>query len=241
MADLPFVYRFDEAETRIYVFVSGLDLRKCPKVRVASFKELWVAYWKLVEETFTTEKPDVKGKDDEAYRKALNRLFESGTHPPVYPIVYNNDTSLLFKALGLATPTESPAPATKKVSFSREDEVKEFDGEEIIEPPKSTKPPPKNSPTKKGSLPKVTLLPFPSRKAWPYALVGETKDLKEYLKFPDLGSNPKPSMYVFNVNKEFGPGWNLKEEAVEEIRSVDGTKLTLIEYQDLDEYRETLE
>ena len=277
MAFLPFVYRFEDDETRIYLLISGLDLRGCPKLRVTSFRELWAKYWHHVHNVaklnYDPETP--KGKTEDDYRKAFNTLFEADEHPPVYPVVYNNDTSLLFKALGLGSEFETPdsesRKVAKKVSFSEKDQVKVFDvrdeDEEDDEPPKvvakksaakatlggetKTKGTPKagggsRSSTgggKKAALPKVTLLPFPERKAWPYALVGDTKELREFLKFPDLASDkgPKPSMYVTNVNKEFGPGWNLKEEAVEAIREADESKLSLVECEDLDEYRSSLE
>lgn len=262
---LPFVYRFEKDETRLYLLVSGLDLRKCPKLRVTSYKELWSKYWHYIQNELKLghDQPTPKGKTEDDYRKNFNTLFEGDDHPPVYPIVYNNDTSLLFKALGLGSEFETPnsesRKLTKKVSFSEKDQVKVFDDrtegdeedEEDEEPPKITakKSAPKAAAKAKGgggkktALPEVTLLPFPERKAWPYALVGDTKELREFLKFPDLASDkgPKLSMYVTNVNKEFGPGWNLKEEAVEAIREADESKLKLVEYEDLDEYRSSLE
>lgn len=262
---LPFVYRFEKDETRLYLLVSGLDLRKCPKLRVTSYKELWSKYWHYVQNELKLghDQPTPKGKTEDDYRKSFNTLFEGEDHPPAYPIVYNNDTSLLFKALGLGSEFETPDSESrklaKKVSFSEKDQVKVFDdraegeaeGEEDEEPPKITakKSAPKAIAKAKGgggkktALPEVTLLPFPERKAWPYALVGETKELREFLKFPDLASDkgPKLSMYVTNVNKEFGPGWNLKEEAVEAVREADESKLKLVEYEDLDEYRSSLE
>jgi len=90
-------------------------------------------------------------------------------------------------------------------------------------------------PTKgKSALPRVSLVPFPQRKGFPYALLGDTKALKDYLN--EMNSENKIASYVSNVNGQFGPGWNLKAEAAEKIRESDGSEFELVEYETLEEY-----
>ncbi len=109
---------------------------------------------------------------------------------------------------------------------------------------KST-PPPKGGKTDKGgkvakptkgksALPQVSLMPFPQRKGFPYALLGDTKALKDYLN--EMNSGNKIASYVSNVNGQFGPGWNLKKEGAEKIRESDGSEFELVEYETLEEY-----
>lgn len=87
---------------------------------------------------------------------------------------------------------------------------------------------------KEDGLPEVQLVSMPERKAWPYALLGDTKKIKDLLKFSD--SSDKISAYVTNVNKEFGPGWNLKQEAVDLLEE-QNHKLFRMTSMSLEEYR----
>lgn len=100
----------------------------------------------------------------------------------------------------------------------------------------STRPAKPSQDTKpsKGNLPKVQLVHIPSRKAWPFALMGDTKKIKDFLKFPD--AEEKISAFVTNVNKELGPGWNLKEEAKALLEDQD-QKSVEIEFMTLEEYK----
>lgn len=259
----PFSTPFQKNQTVIYIFFWGLDIRKAPQLKIRSYEELWNKYWRLVNELIgPTATPALKnyiGKNDQAeadYQKALINLFESGKHPNLYPIPITSDTTLLLMALGWDS-YEKEYKETEKETTDEDDEAEDDDSsldEPIVKPaakPKAktnlkptapskgkvTKPtqPAKSNPP----LPRVSLIPFPERKGFPYALLGDTKSLKEYLRFPD--SENKIAGYVSNVNGRFGPGWNLKSEAAEKIRESNGVDLELVEYESVWEYEKMLE
>lgn len=231
---------FQKRETRIYVLVSDSKVSKSPKIAVTSFEELWKRYWKIVSEKTGRSKKSYSVKLDEAeeedYRKAFFKLFHGDQHPSIYPVFRNPQTSFLFKALGLKLDDSESSQGSVRSFENLDDEDGSEDSEssEEKEKPKK-KTPAKTVSKKKGKLPTVYLVHFPQRKGWPFALLGETKPLKDVLKFPD--SKEKISLFVSNVNKEFGPGWNIKEEAVDIIKELDGQELELQEFEDVREYR----
>lgn len=214
---------FQKRETRTYIIVSDSKISKSPKITVTGFEELWKKYWKIVSEKSDSKKPSSNLEDEEDYRKALFKLFRGDDHPPIYPVIYNNQTSFLFKALGLAGLGSNKSDSSSSEEESEEEKPKKKVSVKTIDP------------KKKGKLPKIYLVHFPQRKGWPFALLGETKPLKDVLKFSD--SKEKISLFVSNVNKEFGPGWNIKQDAVDIIKDLDGQELDLQEFEDVREYR----
>lgn len=258
----PFSISFQKNQSIVYIFFWGLDIRKAPQITIRSYEELWTTYWKLVDELIRmTDVPplsDYIGKNsgkEADYQEALITVFELGNNPELYPIPITGDTTLLLMALGWKEYEKEYRKAEKDASDEGEEEGEDDSSldEPIVKPTKppakpkaktnlKPTPPPKGGkggkvtkPTKgKSALPRVALVPFPQRKGFPYALLGDTKALKDYLN--EMNSENKIASYVSNVNGQFGPGWNLKKEGAEKIREHDGSEFELVEYETLEEY-----
>ncbi len=198
--------------------IKANDINLSPKVIVSSFQELWEKYFEATGEEKPLKKPSPAG--EEGYQKALVQLMKNPKREWV-PIRLTADSFLLFGLMGLESdyfnlPLVAPVE-TKKA------------------PP--TKPAPKEvKEVKKPAkvLPQLVLIHTSQRKTWPYGLLGDTKTVKDFLKFPE--EKEKISMYVTNVNKQFGPGWNLKEDAAEKVKEKKGELFELFEFDSVEDY-----
>jgi len=152
-------------------------------------------------------------RNEKGYQKVL---MEKALSFEVFPILLSTETFMVTKLMESLKEKSPESTSNGKVEPKKEPATK-----------------------KESSLPKVALVHIPKRKAWPYSLMGDTKSIRTYLKFSDRGE--KVSAYVTNVNKEFGPGWNLKEEVIEDIREQDGKTLDLVEYDSPEKYKTSLE
>lgn len=88
------------------------------------------------------------------------------------------------------------------------------------------------------NLPKVSLVAFPERPSWPYAVVGDTKPIRAFFNELNQSEKQKVCMYVTNVNKEFGPGWNLKQTAAEKLQQKHNDLVLVFPFDSAKEYRD---
>lgn len=213
---------FEEDEERCYfIFQRGKPLAnqiKSSAVFVSSLLELWNEVAKVNKLR--------NGKNEEDAKKRLTDLALD-LEAKAVPILLSPETFLMI----IMMKGEDVGEGVKVEKKSDREEAK-TSREEVKE--KTEKPSGKSK-----NLPKVALVHFPKRKGFPYALLGDTKPLRMFLKFED--SDEKISAFVSNVNKEFGRGWNLKEEAMELVKSEDGKTLELVEYDTPDKYAASLE
>lgn len=88
------------------------------------------------------------------------------------------------------------------------------------------------------NLPKVSLVAFPERPSWPYAVIGDTKPIRGFFNELNTSEKQKVCMYVTNVNKEFGPGWNLKQSAAEKLQQKHNDLVLVFPFDSAKEYRD---
>lgn len=177
----------------------NFNLETIPKIFASSYGSLWKKYWTVMKTTKTEKKdqPKVPGKK---YQEAFRKMTED-PETKVFPILLTAEIHLAVWVWGTFVEGK-PLEPEPKVSKGLVAKSKPDSSGKTIKTSKVT-----------NDLPQVYLVHIPKRKAWPYALMGETKKIKDFLKFSDYGQ--KISAYVSNVNSELGPGWNLKDEAKE--------------------------
>jgi len=213
----------EESEMCFLLLVKGeepcFNLEIIPKIYASSYESLWKKYWAFMGIS-KKDQPKVHGKK---YQEAFRKMAEDpeGPKTKIFPVLLTSEIYLASRIWSFFGGIPMESKVSKVVAPKPV-------------PPKSITTAKVVAPKKTSDLPRVQLVHIPSRKAWPYALMGETKRVKDFLKFSDHGE--KISAYVSNVNSELGPGWNLKEEAKEMVEEQD-EKMMIVTLVTLDEFK----
>jgi hypothetical protein len=213
----------DEIEEEIQAFVFFLrdPLTPLKKVEVTSLRDLLEHLVNTIEDATSVTKNFLqKNKIEEVSKikrlslaKVKEILKQSVSDSEIFPVQVTPSSFTLISLI-----LEAPLP----VPLKRETRLKEE--------PAPTKPERKSQPKSKSV--KIHLIRFPDRKAWPYGAVGDTKSVRDL-----FGYDKTEAVFVSNVGKKFGKGWNVKESVADALRvSEQEGGYELFEYDSAGEY-----